>query len=335
MRAPEGGFYSAQDADSDGVEGKYYVFTPDELTALLGQEDGERFCRYFDITANGNFEGKSIPNRLMGVEPDDGIAALLPKVYEFRKSRTSLHTDKKILTAWNALAAAAYAMAARILKDEGYLRSARETLAFMENHLSEGETLCVGVSDGKRAGPGFLDDYAFYIFALIQMHQATQDESCLRRASALAGKTIDEFWDGSQGGFFFSGTENETLIFRPKESYDGAMPSGNSVMAYNLARLASLTGEERFSDLTERQRDFMNGESAVSPVGYAFYLYSALPIREVVCALKKPEDLKALSIKSDWTFRVVDSPQYPLLNDLTTFYVCENGTCRPPANNLS
>ena len=334
MLDPSGGFYSAQDADSDGVEGKFYVFEPNELTELLGKANGERFCRHYNITAKGNFGGKSIPNLLSTPEQDDTIEELLPKVYEYRNARTKLHMDKKLLTAWNSLTAAAYAMAARILKDDKYLQTAKETLSFIERELINGDTVFVGKADDKRFGQGFLDDYAFYIFALIQMHQATQDDAYLKRAAELTEKTVSSFWDSKHGGFFFSGAENETLISRPKESFDGAIPSGNSFMAYNLHRLAMLTEEQRFEKWSKQQNSFMNSAASAYPSGYGFYLYSVLPVKSIVCALKDENDLKKLRIKSDWIFRLTDDPKYPLVNGKTTYYVCGDGTCLPPSNKL-
>ncbi len=334
MRDRDGGFFSAQDADSDGVEGKFYLFRPDELASILGPEDGARFCRHFGITPQGNFEGKSIPNLLGAPQPDLRVEALLPKVYEYRKGRTALHTDTKLLTGWNALTGAAYAMAFRLLKQEAYGKTARETLGFMERELTNGDTVFVGSSGKQCSGPGFLDDYAFYIFALIQMHQATLEDSYLMRAVELAEKTISSFWDQENGGFFFSGAENETLIARPKENWDGAIPSGNSVMAYNLSRLSLLTDSGQFEAWAEQQRRFMNGEAAAYPSGYGFYLYASLPVKSVTCVLGNPSDLNDIKIKSNWAFRLVDSEHYPLVNGKTTFYICENGACLPPSNTL-
>jgi uncharacterized protein YyaL (SSP411 family) len=192
---PGGGFYSAQDADSEGEEGKYYLLTKAELTRLLGKEDGERFCRHFGITERGNCEGKNIPNLLGSEEPDAAAEDLVPEVYEYRRARVALRTDRKLLTAWNALAASAYAAGARILKDAGYLNKARETLDFIERELLAGDTVFVSVTEGERSGPGFLDDYAFLIFALIQMHQASLEHAFLTRAAALAAKAVLAFRD--------------------------------------------------------------------------------------------------------------------------------------------
>jgi uncharacterized protein YyaL (SSP411 family) len=334
LRSKEGGFFSAQDADSDGVEGKYYVFTPDEIIKLLGPEDGKRFCQYYGITEKGNFEGKSIPN-LLSTDIGEWGAELLPKVYDYRRSRTALRTDGKQLTAWNSLAAAAYAMAARILGEERYRRLAETTLGFIERELIEGNTVYVSQTAGVRSGKGFLDDYAYYIFALIQMHQATLEDKYLNRAEELAREAVRLFWDDKDGGFFFSGEENEMLFLRPKESWDGALPSGNSVMSYNLSRLSLLTGDAEIEKLSAKQDGFMRGEAAAYPTGYGFYLYSALPVKSIVCSVKARDDLNGIKIRSDWAFRLTQSSEYPLLNGTTTYYVCENGVCQPPSNELN
>jgi len=331
LRSPDGGFFSAQDADSEGVEGKFYLFTPSELTRLLGEADAESFCRRYGITDEGNFEGRSIPNLLTASETDNNADAFLPIVYDYRKLRAAPRTDQKKLTAWNALTVAAYAMAGRLLNEEKYLETALETIGFIEHELTEGTDMFVGMADGKRCGYGFLDDYAFYIFALIQMHQASLEDKYLFRAGELTNRVWELFWDSQNSGFFFSGAANEILIARPKESWDGAMPSGNSVMAYNLSRLSLLTEDERFSEKAEKQLRFMNTEAAAYPMGYGFYLWSALPVKKVVCTPQAP---KFLRVPSDWAFSVTNSSAYPTVNGKTTYYICEDGVCRPPVNHL-
>lgn len=334
LMSPEGGFYSSQDADSDGGEGKYYVFTPEELEKVLGKRNGEIFCRAFGITENGNFEGKSIPNLLDGAEPGEEVRALLPRVYDYRRARISLRTDHKILMSWNALMTAAFANASRILAEEEYLRTARKTADFLERRLTRGDTVYSGITDGKLGARGFLDDYAFYVFALLSLHQATLEEAYLDRAAELAQKAVSEFFDGERGGFFFSGAGNERLILRPKETYDGALPSGNSVMAYNLSRLSLLTGRDFYEKVLNLQRNFMNGQARSYPSGYGFYLYSLLSVRQVTCVSENREDLKKLKIRSDWAFRLASDLQYPMKNGRTTFYVCRDNTCLPPVNEL-
>ena len=332
LESPEGGFFSAQDADSDGVEGKYYVFTPGEIIALLGETDGRRFNAWFDITEEGNFEGKSIPNLIGREDIGGGMDMLLPMVYDYRKSRASLPMDHKILTAWNALAAAAFANAYRILGQPEYLSAARRTEAFIARELTEGDKVFSVITDGKRGGAGFLDDYAFYIFALIAMHQATREAEYLERAAMLTEAAAREYFDEEAGGFYFSGRRNEQLILNTKETYDGAMPSGNSVMAYNLKRLAMLTKSETLYRLSEKQNNFMNAQAAGYPAGYGFYLYAMLPVKEVVCVPAKPEDAADIKVRSDWAFRVGEASEYPLKDGKTTFYICREGACLPASH---
>jgi hypothetical protein len=329
MSNGQGGLYSAQDADSDGVEGKYYVFTPEETIDILGARDGARFNDYFDITQKGNFEDKSIPNLISQTTLSSDMDVFLSKLYEFRLTRTSLHRDEKILTSWNSLSLWAYAAAARITGDKMYLKTAEKLFDFIENNLSTGDTLFV--TDAKSCN-GFIDDYAFYILALISLYQATFNEKYLNRALELNERVIDDFYDEKDKGFFFYGNESEQLIIRQKESYDGAIPSGNSVMAYNLDRLAKLTKDERLYNMAREQREFMEAEAGEYPAGFSFFLLSTLPTKDIFCALKDENDLTKIKVKSNWVFRVINSPDYPLVNNETTFYICEDGRCLPPAN---
>ncbi len=327
MTDRSGGFFSAQDADSDGEEGKYYVFTPDEIVRVLGEDDGHKFNAYFDITQKGNFERKSIPNIIHNTEVWGSIDNLLDKVYNYRKGREQLHIDNKILTSWNALMIAAYACAYRILGDETYLAAAEQSAKLIEA-AADAETL---YTTPEKVDEGFLDDYAFYTFALINLHQATQNQSYLDRALQLTNKTIADFYDAQNGGFFFSGVHNERMIANPKETFDNAIPSGNSMMAYTLDRLAKLTHDERLYQLRDRQRAFMNGHAAQYPIGFGFYLYSCLPTVDIVCV---PVGEERHAVKSNWVFREMHSPAYPAINHKTTYYVCEGNTCKPPSNTL-
>lgn len=301
MLSPEGGFYSAQDADTDGQEGKYYLLTPEEIIELLGEKDGAAFCQHYNITKAGNYQGKSIPNLItlksdaqyLSAQLAHKVNESLPAVYQYRKSRAKLHTDTKLLAGWNSLAAAALAFAGRILNRDDYLASARATMSFMAKYLQKDGSLLSGYTSGKASGPGFLDDYAFYIFALLQMYKATEEKEFIIKAFTLTKKTIHDFGDKENGGFFFSGTENEKLITNVKESYDGALPSGNAVMYYNLSRLAALpegesaiATEHEMSMLNEtlkKHRCFMNGQSANYPAGHCFYLLSLFPAKKIIC----------------------------------------------------
>ena len=336
MTTSDGGFYSAQDADSDGVEGKYYVFTSEEIVKVLGKEDGQKFCNYYDISAAGNFEGENIPNIIKQREPFVDMSEFMPKLYDYRKTRTSLHRDEKILTAWNSLMIWAYANAYRVFEDERYLQRAEKAAKFIEYNLIKNDILHVAVTDGKISGEGYLDDYAFYIMALISLYEACFNEKYLDRALEINTKTTEQFFDSNNGGFYLYGKDSEKLIARPKESYDGAIPSGNSVMAYNLDRLYKLTKDNSLYDISQKQNSFMSGEAATHPANNSFYMYSTLPTKDIVCVLKHTDDLIGLKAKHNWVMRVLKEPtqEYKLLDDKTTFYVCEGDRCLPPVNTL-
>jgi len=337
----EGGFYCAQDADSEGVEGKYYVFTPDEIIAILGKNDGEYFNHYFDITAKGNFEGKSIPNLIHNHKHDSRIEALLEPVYKYRRKRTSLHRDDKVLTSWNALMITALVRAYKTLDDEKYLKAAKKADLYIENHLTDGSQLFTSYRKGKRSNNGFLDDYAFYIFAQIEMYGTEFDRKYLEKAVALNKNVISDFYDENESGFYLYGKKSEQLILRPKETYDGAIPSGNSVMCCNLIKLAGLTKDPKLSEIFESQKEFMAAHATGYPTGFSFYLLSLLTFlhtKEIVCVVKNQNDLEGLAGKFPTNAAVLvlekETKEYPLKNDRTTFYICENQTCLPPVNDI-
>jgi uncharacterized protein YyaL (SSP411 family) len=338
---PEGGFYCAQDADSEGVEGKYYVFEYGEIIKLLGEEVGEKMNQYYGITKGGNFEGSSIPNLLNQTEFNDSFEQYIPMIYEYRKTRTKLHLDDKILTSWNGLMIAAFAMLYRILKDKKYLEVAQKACEFIDKNLAKYDTLFVSFRDGKVSKNGFLDDYAFYICALIHMYEVTFDNNYLDKAIALNKVVLDKFYDVKKGGFYLYGQDSEQLILKPKETYDGAIPSGNSVMAFNLLKLAAITKEESLSQVALNQLEFMANFADNYQAGYSFYLIALsmylYPSKEITCVLKNTEDKEKLigNIAFDTTIKVLESEtkEYKLLNNETTFYVCENRSCKPPTNN--
>lgn len=342
MTDKEGGFYSAQDADSEGVEGKYYLFAPSEILEVLGERKAREFDAYFDIKEKGNFEGKSIPNLLKNTSLNKKFEEELQMLYEYRKKRYALHLDDKVLTSWNALMIAAMCNLYRVTEKEIYLKSAVRAQQFIQRKLCENDTLYISYREGKRSGKGFLEDYAYEVFALFSLYEATLDKGYLEKARQFCEKAIHDFWDEEQGGFFLYGAENESLILRPKETYDGAVFSGNSAMAYNLVRLSLLTDEKSFKELAEKQLRFMSVEAKQYPAGYAMFLmalsdYYDLP-RKVTVVVKDKKDLASLPFKVplDSIVCVLDHPteEYPLKNDKTTFYVCEGHACRPPVNEL-
>ncbi len=339
MTDQKGGFYSAQDADSDGVEGKFYVFDYDEIIKLFGQEAGEKINKFYGMTPEGNFEGKNIPNLLNNGGIDESFAFYLPKLYEYRRSRTKLHLDDKILTSWNSLMIAAFASMYRVMNSTNYLTVAQTAEKFIAKNLASNSSLYVSFREGKKSGRGFFDDYAYYIYALINLYEACFDNSYLEKATKLTETAIKEFYDTEKGGFYLYGSQNEQLIIKNKETYDTALPSGNSVMTYNLIKLSRLNNDKNLAKIGRRQLEFMAGQARNYPVGYCFYLsalaMSLYPSREIICVLKQKSDIERLkSFKLNTTIKILEgaNKEYPLINDKTTFYVCENYQCLPPTN---
>jgi uncharacterized protein YyaL (SSP411 family) len=357
MTSPEGGFFSAQDADSEGEEGKYYVFTPGQIKAELGEEDGTYFCRYFGITEKGNFEGASIPNLLNNDaydQQDKRIEGLLQTLYDFRLSRTALYKDDKILTAWNALMITAFAKAYQVLGNEEYRKAAERGAAFIQTELTDSKgRLFVRYRDGEAAGSAYLEDYAFAAWARLALYEATFDALHLAAALKYADQMCDLFEDGEKGGFFLYAEDSEALFIRPKETYDGAVPSGNSAAAYVLSKIAKYTAEEQWVIRADRQLAFLSGVWKDSPAGHSFGLIAAMtelyPSKEIVCVMTEPEDKarlkKVLSkyfapnttvlMKGGSEHGILDqiapfSRVYNTVDGKVTFFVCENRSCAVP-----
>lgn len=272
-----GGFYSAQDADSDGVEGKYYLFNPEEILQVLGVEEGQTFCKEYDITEQGNFEGSNIPNLFKcdnAVIKENLITNQKEKLRDYRTSRTFLHTDDKILTAWNGMMISALARAYKVFEERRYLDAAENAVTFIQTKLTKKDgSLMVRYRKGEGAGNGFLDDYAYFIWGLIELYQVSFKVMYLQNALDLNYQMIKDFWDKDEGGFFLTSNESEPLIYRPKETYDGATPSGNSVAAYNLVRLLEIMGDDSgLKNMAERQLQFLNKEIVEYPAGHSFSL---------------------------------------------------------------
>lgn len=286
MTAPEGAFYSAQDADSEGVEGKFYLWTPEEVRGVLGEEEGALFCEVYGIRPGGNFQGRSVPNLVdspletvagvLGVTAGDlarRLEAGRARLLEARATRVPPHRDDKVLTAWNALMIAALAKGARVLGEEALAQRAVRALDFLWAHLRrEDGRLLARYREGEAACPAYLDDYAFLVWGLLELYETTFDARFLRQAYDLTGQMLHLFWDDESGGMFLYGKDAEQLIARPKVLYDGAMPSGNSVAALSLVRLARLGGNEDLHRKAEAQMRAFAGEVSRDPAAHCFFL---------------------------------------------------------------
>ncbi len=341
MTAPGGGFYSAQDADSEGVEGKYYTFALAEIFDILGKEKGKRFAEAFDITEGGNFEGVNIPNLLKSGDLNSDFGDEIHKLYDYRRNRFKLHLDDKILISWNSMMIAALSVLYRVSHNEDYLQAAGNAQRFVENNLSEDLRLYTSWREGKRSEKSFLDDYAFYGAALTELYHSTLNKEYLEKAEQYCGEAVKRFWDDKNGGCYLSAFDSKELFMNPKESYDGAVPSGNSVMAYNFVRLYQLTEKEEYGRLAERQIRYMAAQARKYPTGHSMFLLAKLiydnPPEHIVAALKDSSDLDEIRGRLPLLANVIiasGSGEYPLINDRTTFYVCKNHVCLAPVNSL-
>ena len=254
LRHADGGFFSSQDADSEGVEGKYYVWTPAQIDEVLGADDGALLRAHYGVTEHGNFEGRNI---LHVPEPHDPsvVEALRPlraRLLDARSVRVPPATDDKVLTAWNGLAIRALAEAGAVLDEPRYRDAAAATAAFILGTLRPDGRLLRTWKDGVAHLNGYLEDYAFLINGLLSLHEATFAHGWLHEARDLTDEMIDFFWDDKAEGFYDVGRDHEQLIVRPKDTFDNALPSGSSAAAEALARLAVLTGEESYARKSTR-----------------------------------------------------------------------------------
>ncbi|MDO5539685.1 MAG: thioredoxin domain-containing protein [Eubacteriales bacterium] len=342
MTGSDGEFYSAQDADCDGEEGKYYVWDYDEVCEILGKKKGEEFCRYFGITPQGNFEGKNIPNLLNGNAFSDRFAREREILYDYRKRRTVLHLDDKVLTSWNSLMICALTVLYRITGEQRYLLAAERTYQYIEENLAQGNVLYVSCRNNVRSVQGFLDEYAYYTMALLSLYEVVFQEKYLKRAKQICEEARRQFEDEKNGGYFLYGTNNDNLITRPKETYDGALPSGNSVMAYCLTRLSQITDNGSYRRAAESQLTFMHAAAENYPAGSCMFLIALLfyenPPQKITVVLEKQDSpdhiIRSLPLYADIRMLEEQTEEYKLLNGKTTYYVCKDYMCLPPVNEV-
>ena len=341
MTGPEGGFYSAQDADSEGEEGKYYLWDEKEIYDLLGEKKARAFCAHFGITEHGNFEGKNIPNLLHVTKITDAFTPEIKKLYEYRKTRTRLRLDDKILTSQNALMICAMAYLSRVSENRLYLTVAENACRFLEKNLAQNDTLYVSFRGSKQPACGFLDDYAYYTAALLFLYEQTFKSEYRNRAEEICKSAqlqfADQKADGTCDGYFLYGPKNETLISKPKETYDGALPSGNSVMAYNFVRLYQLTQKECWHEAAKRQLAFLSKKAQSYPAGHSVFLIALLLYenpKSVTISLAPGEDvdhaIRRIPFGTQVRILEHEDLSYPVLDGKTTYYVCENHTCYAP-----
>ncbi len=353
MAAPARGFYSTQDADSEGEEGKFFVWTPQEVIDVLGEEDGAAFCRYFDVTPQGNFEGKNILNiRDAHGADEDAIARGRAVLFQAREKRVKPGRDEKIQVSWNGLMISACARAYRAFGDPKYLEAASDAAQFILDHMRTDEGLLLHAhKDGRSRFNAYLDDYACLIVGLIDLYEARFELPHLIAARDLMEVMIDQFWDDTGGGFFYTGRDHETLIVRSKNPFDNATPSGNSTGAMALMRLGALLEREDWWDRAAQILRLFGRHIREIPSGFgnmvcALDLCLQKPLEVAVLGPRERADTAALLnvINRTWRPHVVlcggggdaASDAIPLLKNRgmidgrATAYVCRNFVCSEP-----
>jgi uncharacterized protein len=294
LTSPEGAFYSAEDADSEGEEGKFYVWKPDEIKSILNDEEAGLFLNLYNFDDDGNFHdeatrqktGQNIPHLSHSVaeaakkenhDPkvlESAVSIMLSTLKKEREKRERPLLDDKILTDWNGLAIAALARAGIILNEPSMIERAEKAWAVIEKHCCVNEKLLHRLKDGDAEIDGMADDYVFIIWGLIELYNATFNPRYLEKAIQLQDRFNRDFFDPEFGGYFFTATDGEELLGRQKEIYDGAMPSSNSVAAHNGIRLSKLTADPGFEDKAESVFKVFSEQIADAPAGYTHAIHA-------------------------------------------------------------
>lgn len=365
MTDPAGGFYSSQDADSEGEEGKFFLWTPAEIKLILGQNDGEIFCAAYDVKPGGNFEGQSILNIPRPFDEVAGqfklspaeLAAILQqskaRLFAAREQRVKPGRDEKVLTAWNGLMLAPFAEAARVFNRPDYLQVAERNAEFiLSTMLKDGRLFRTWKAEpGVPKLMGYLEDYAFYADGLLALYQTSFNPRWFRQAQSLMDVVLDHFADDQFGGFFDTADDHEQLITRPKNMQDNATPCGNSMAVRVLLLLAAYTGNSRYEEPAIEALGALQQPMGQYPGAFTAWLAG------LEFALARPKEVAIIGdITSDNTRQLLAIAQQPyrpnqvvaaaapeslpdhpelvhnrsLQNGQATAYVCQNFTCRQP-----
>ncbi len=300
MTSSDGGFYSAYDADSEGIEGKFYIWKKSEIKEILG-DDADVFCLFYDVTDGGNWEGNNILcNNInkstiafnFGIS-EDKVGEILnscsKKLLAVRSNRTPPGLDDKILTSWNSLMITAFAKGFRVTNDQKYLAAATNCISFIEtNLLSEGKLLRTFKNNTAKIN-GYLEDYAYFVNALLDVFEIKPDLKYLALAKKLGQHLVDHFWDEANNSFYMTSDNHEKLIIRPKNNYDLSLPSGNSVSSFVMLRLYHLTQKTHFLEISTKIMESQAQIAAENPFGFGFLLNT------IFTYLQKPTEITIIN----------------------------------------
>ena len=363
MRHPMGGFYSAQDADSEGEEGKFYAWTSAEIVDVLGEEDARIFNDYFDVTSTGNFEGSNVLHprlelaahaRNLGMSPanlTDLLDQARQKLFQVRETRIKPGLDDKVLSSWNGLMLTAFAEAAFTLDRPDYLEIAVSNAEFLSTQMVAQDRLFRTWKDGDAKLNGYLEDYALVVEGWIATYQATGDVRWLDDAAELTEAQIRLFWDTENKDFYFTPSDHERLLVRHKEYMDNASPSGNAVACFNLLRLAKILGKKEYLEKAENMLGRVNRALSRHPLAFGYWLqaldFYLGPVRELALVGPQTELQQLLSairkcylpnkvLASSETIDDALGRKVPLLagkvalEGKATAYVCQDYACQRP-----
>ncbi len=365
MVAPGGEFYSAQDADSEGEEGKYYVWKKKEIQEILGTES-DIFCLYYDITDGGNFEGRNILHNSINLstvafqfgktesEVKEIIKNCKEKLFEARTKRVLPGRDDKVLISWNALMISSFVKGYRVTNENKFLQAAESCIKFIEQKMTKNGELLHTYKDGQAKLRAYLDDYAYFANALIDYFEINPSKIYLDLATNYVNYLLEHFWDENEKSFFFTADNHEKLIVRTKNIYDLSLPSGNSVAAGALLRLYHLTQEKKYLDVAEQIMESLSTMAAENPFGFGqllnvIYIYLQKPIEITIINSTNDEIYNYLSKKYLPESILVSISKKDQLDELKNFqffagkeydsaktkvYVCRDFTCSLPLETI-
>jgi len=364
MTSPEGGFYSAYDADSEGVEGKFYVWTKKEIKEILG-DDADIFCLFYDVTDGGNWEGNTILcNNLclsniafnFGITEEkvrEILKASSEKLLKVRSNRIPPGLDDKVLVSWNSLMITAFAKGYRVTNNTKYLDAAKNCISFIEKNLFSDGNLLRTYKNGTAKIDGYLEDYSYFLNALVDVFEIEPDVKYIKLASKLGHHLVDHFWDSENNNFFVTSDNHEKLIIRPKSNYDLSLPSGNSVSAFVMLRLHHILHEKKFLDITTKILESQAQMAAENPFGFGYLLntlaiYLEKPVEITIINQENSEICQSLISKylpNSFRVTINDSTQLEKLSEYpffagktfeskTSVFVCKDFSCSLPLHTL-
>jgi uncharacterized protein YyaL (SSP411 family) len=365
MTSKEGGFFSAYDADSEGVEGKYYVWKKSEIKEILG-DDAELFCLYYDVTDGGNWEGNNILCNNINISsaafrfgiPEDKIQEILAncseKLLSVRSKRVAPGLDDKVLTSWNSLMITAFAKGYRVTGERKYLDAAKNCVSFIETNLLHNVKLLRTYKNNTAKIDGYLEDYSYFANALLDVFEIEPESKYLDLALKLGHYLVDHFWDSESSSFFMTSDTHEKLIIRPKSNYDLSLPSGNSVSCFVMLRLFHLTQETKFLKIATQIMESQAQIAAENPFGFGYLLNT------IYTFLQKPTEITIINSENSEICKFLFGKFLPesimvalhnktqletlakfpffagkIFGDKTSVFVCKDFTCSLPLETIA